>query len=354
MVMAAVRKVHAWAGLGLCFLLIPMSLSGAALVFKPQWLRATVPGAAAAVPATSEEAARAMAAAEQAFEAPKTVMFAGPQLGMHEVIAAEGGAYLAAGTGEVAQRWRTNERAVDWLFDLHHRLLAGETGILVTGYAGLATALMLVTGLVVWAPAWRSFRGRVAPSGHGRAAWLGAHRDLGILSAPVAIVVVLTGSGVALSGLSAQVMGFERTAPPAASEGRVDWPRAMAAAQARFPNAELRMAIRSSGPGKPASVRLRQPLEWHTNGRTIVYIDPATSTVLAVDDAMSQSASARLYNAFWPIHASKVGGLLWKVLTFLTGIGLAALAAYGLESYRRKLFPPSTRPRRPAEPARQS
>jgi uncharacterized iron-regulated membrane protein len=148
-------------------------------------------------------------------------------------------------------------------------------------------------------------------------------------------------------------MGLERMAPPAASAGEVDWTRALAAAQARFPHAELRMASLPAAPGKPAVVRLRQPQEWHANGRTIVYIDPGSSSVLAVDDALAKPPQARLYNAFWPIHASKVGGLAWKVLTFVSGVALAALAAYGAESYRRKLFarPPKPRPlRTPTDP----
>ena len=70
---------------------------------------------------------------------------------------------------------------------------------------------------------------------------------------------------------------------------------------------------------------------------------------MAVDDALAQAPTSRLYNTFWPIHASKVGGLLWKAITFLTGLSLATLALYGAESYRRKLFP--ARRRRPGPAA---
>lgn len=345
--LAALRKIHAWAGLALCLFLIPMALSGASLVFKPQWLRATVPGADRSVVVTPAEAARTMRTAQAAFPDMRSVILAGPAIGVHEVLRKDGGGYVAAGGREVVQSWPKNGRMVDWLFDFHHHLLSGDTGTKVAGTLGLITALMILTGLVVWLPAWRSFGWRVAPQRGGRTGWLSAHRDLGLLSAPVAMVIVLTGSGVALSEFAPSVMGFERMAPPAsAGIGQVDWDRAFAAAQARFPDAELRIGILAAAPGKPAAIRLRQPDEWHANGRTIVWIDPATSSVIAADDALAQSASARAYNGFWPIHASKVGGLAWKLVTFLTGLSLAALAAYGAESYRRKLFPP--RRRRPA------
>jgi uncharacterized iron-regulated membrane protein len=338
--MGVLRKVHAWIGLALCLLLVPLALSGAALVFKPQWLRATVPGADQALVTTPAEAARAVRLAQAQFPDARSVIFAGPAIGVHEVLRKDGGGYIAAGGGEVIQSWRNNGRVVDWLFDLHHHLLSGDTGVKVAGTVGLLTAGMILTGLMIWLPVWRSFAGRVAPNRSGRAGWLSAHRDLGVITAPVALVIVLTGSAVALNELAASVMGFERAKPPtAAGVGEVDWAAALTAAQARFPGSEIRVAAPPAAPGKPAVIRVRQAQEWHANGRTTVWIDPATSRVLAVDDALAQPPQARFYNAFWPVHASKVGGLAWKAVTFLTGLSLAALAIYGAESYRRKLFP---------------
>ncbi|WP_374470091.1 PepSY-associated TM helix domain-containing protein [Phenylobacterium sp.] len=336
--LALLRKLHAWTGLALCLLLVPLALSGAALAFKPQWLRATVPTADRAMAVTPAEAAQAMSAAQAAFPDARTVIFAGPAIGVHEVLRDDGGAYLPAGGGAPIQAWPKNGRVVDWLFDLHHHLLSGDTGTKVAGAVGLLALAMILTGLVVWVPAWRSFRWRLRPDRGGRAGWLAAHRDLGVLSAPIAAVIVLTGSAVALDDVFAALMGFQRTRPPvAAGAGPMDWPRAFEAAQQRFPGAEIRLASFPK-PGKPAAIRLRQPQEWHANGRTTVWIDPAGSRILAVDDALAQPASARLYNAFWPVHASKVGGLAWKALTFLAGLAVAALSLYGAESYRRKLF----------------
>ncbi|WP_334162730.1 PepSY-associated TM helix domain-containing protein [Phenylobacterium sp.] len=337
--LGVLRKLHAWTGLALCLLLIPLALSGASLVFKPQWLRATVPHAGEATHVTPAEAALTMAAAQAAFPDMTSVIFAGPAIGVHEVLRKDGGGYLAAGSGDVVQRWTKNGRVVDWLFDLHHHLLSGETGTKVGGAVGLLTAAMILTGLAVWVPAWRSFAWRVKPGKKGRAGWLAAHRDLGLISAPVALVIVITGSAVALDDVAAAVMGFERAKPPAtAGVGEVDWLRAFAAAQARFPGSEIRIAALPRR-GKPAVIRVRQPDEWHANGRTTLWVDPATSQIMAVDDALAQAPAAQFYNAFWPVHASKVGGLAWKVVTLFAGLALAALSLYGAESYRRKLFP---------------
>lgn len=308
-------------------------------MFKPQWLRATIPEARPIGATTPADAAGAMAAAGEEFGVVRWMIFAGPEIGLHEVALEDNGAaYIEPGTHRVLSRWGKNGRVVDFLFDLHHHYLAGETGTKVIGAIGLLVVGMAATGLIVWAPAWRSFRGSLTPGAAGRAAWLSAHRDLGVISCPIIVAVAMTGSALALRDPAVALLRIKPSTPPAAGGGQVDWGVALAAAQAAFPEARLRLASPPARPGAPAVIRLQQPKEWHANGRTVVYIDPASSRVLAVDDPFKQPLQARILEAAWPVHASKVGGLPWKALTFLAGVCLAALSLYGAESYRRRLF----------------
>lgn len=337
--LAVLRTVHAWAGLALCLLVATLALSGASLAFKPQWLRTTVPHAREVAAITPAAAAQAMAAASERFgSSVRWVIFAGPEIGLHEVSTKVGGAYLTQG-GDLVRQWPKNGRLVDWLFDLHHHLLSGEIGTRVAGVVGVLAATMILTGFMIWLPAARSFRGRLVP-GRGRASWLSAHRDLGVIVAPVALAMSLTGAGLALDDQAAWLLHFEKPKAPPARRGQVDWLRAFEVATRPFPDARIRMAIPPAGPGKPALVRLQLASEWHANGRTFVYIDPATSSMLRIESAGAQPLGARLFNAFWPVHASKVGGLAWKTTTFLTGLSLAVLSLYGAEAYRRKLMAP--------------
>lgn len=344
--MSLLRTLHAWMGLILSLALATMALSGASLAFKPQWLRATVPHAAEPFTTTPSAAASAVGAAEVAFgaKAVRTVIFAGPEIGVHEVILKDGGGgYLDPRTGVVIQRWKADERTVDWLFNLHHHLLSGDTGTKVAGTIGILAATMAMTGMILWLPGARSFKGRIVPRGGKRAGWLAAHRDLGVIAFPLVLLMTLTGASLALDDLAAGLMGFQRAKPPTATAGKVDWPQALALAAARVPDGTLRMASLPAK-GKPVAIRLRRAAEWHANGRTTVFIDPGSGEVLRIDDALAQPAGARLFNGFWPVHASKVGGLPWKGVTFLTGLALAALSIYGAESYRKRLFPARRRP----------
>lgn len=346
--MAWLRRLHAWLGLVLSLLLAAMALSGAALVFKDDWRRGTL----SQPPLTERgplELAKAIETAHAAFAPGEVtaVLFASPHLRLDEVFLRNGaGAYLDPRSAAVTARWEAEARPADILFDLHHRLFAGELGIRITGWIGVLAAGMALSGLVLWWPARRSFRFRWKPAGPTRAGWLAAHRDLGALVAPMALWVTLSGACLALDDLSAPLFGFAPPKPPAADEtGPVDWAAVLTSAQARFPDAAPRYAIPPQKAGAPVQIRLQQPGEWHANGRTQVWLEP-DGRVLAVHDVMHAGRGERAYYALWPLHAVKVGGLAWKAVVFLAGLGVAALALYGAEAYRRKLLGKPARARR--------
>jgi uncharacterized iron-regulated membrane protein len=130
----------------------------------------------------------------------------------------------------------------------------------------------------------------------------------------------------------------EQAAPPTprAGEGDVDWPRALAAAQARFPEAQLRTISWPGWPGDVATVGLKRPGDWHPNGRTRVMIDPATGRILAVATADRIPFGMRVYNLFFPLHTVEVGGRPYQALALLSGLAMAGLGGFGLWSFLLK------------------
>jgi uncharacterized iron-regulated membrane protein len=64
-----------------------------------------------------------------------------------------------------------------------------------------------------------------------------------------------------------------------------------------------------------------------------VKIDPATSSVLEATSAQSLGTAARISNAIYPIHAAFVGGRVYDLVTFLSGLALAAMGGFGLWSF---------------------
>lgn len=348
-ILTVLRLVHAWAGLILSLMLFTLALSGSLLVFRTEITRALTPGAEQTVANDPAAFARAVTTAQATFGKGQvaSINFASPEFGLHQVnLKGGGGAYLDPNTGAVLQRWGENERFFDWLFDLHHHLLSGEIGTRVTGWTGLGGLLLTLVGVAIWWPARGAFRGRVAPRSFKRAHLLAAHRDLGILAAPFLAVTLVTGVSLALPQQARPLWGAVESKPKAprlkAAADGVDWTAGLSAAQARFPDARLRMAVFPKKPGAPVQVRMRRPGEWHSNGRTSVTLAP-DGRVLAASDAMAQPRGVRTYNGLWPIHASKVGGPVWKVFSLLTGLSLAALSLFGAVAFAPRAF---GRPRR--------
>ena len=328
--MGAIRTLHAWAGIALAALAVVFGLSGSLLVFEDDWIRATVPAARAEADLDPARLGAALDRLEAAEPGLRSVVLADESVGVHRLYLADEGLGYADLSGAVVDRWRGPARAETWIFDLHHELLAGETGKTVAGVAALALGLMLLTGLITWIPAWRATGWRLWPRSGVRRELIGSHRNLGLVFALPLLVFSLTGAAIVFHGTTQALLGGAPSAsPPVVGTGDVDWSRALVAAQTRFPEAALRMAVRPAAPGKPATVRLRQSGEWHPNGRTTVTLDPATGRVVAQQDANALPGGMRAYNAFYPLHAASVGGRLYDLVTLLSGLALAGLGVVG-------------------------
>lgn len=340
------RTIHAWAGVTVCLVLAVLGVSGSLLVLKGDYLRLVVPEARQQAALDPASLGAAVEAVERQIPVGELgyIRFADPSLGIHAIGLETGGGAYAAADGAVLDQWSGLERFELWLFDLHHHLLMGDAGEFIAGICALAGVALIVTGIYIWLPAARSFAWRVWPRSGKRRDLLSNHRDLGILFAAPLMVLVLTGAGMIYSSEARVVLNFLANStgggpaapPPRAGEGEIDWAKALTAAQAEFPDAAPRILSWPDNPGDPVSLRMRQPGEWHPNGRTVVYLDPATSGVLEVRDAHALSRGDRMGNAIYPLHAAFVGGRIYDAVSFLTGLALSWLGMLGAWTFITK------------------
>ncbi len=342
------RTAHAWLGAVLSLLLVVLGTSGTLLVFKDDYLRASITEARAGVVPTPSRLAVIADAAQTRFGGKqlKSVVFAGPDLGITKVYLTSGERAYLNGKGELLTRWQGNAHLDEWIFDLHHHLLAGHTGEIVTGIAGLAATLLVVTGLVAFWPARRAFSFRIWLRSTARRDVLATHRNLGLLSAVPVLILALTGASMVFSSQTRVILSFlneDTMAAPGrwvAGPGKIDWQQALHGAQAAFPGAQLRTANWPREPGSPATIRVKQTAEWHPNGRTLVLIDPATSQVIGVDDALAAPRADRVFNLLYPLHSARVGsgipGRVYDIAVALGGIALSALGMLGIYAFLRR------------------
>ena len=343
--MQLLALLHRWAGGVAGLLLAVIGLSGTVLVWEEYWIG--LPGADDPLRGDAAAMGQAVEAAIALDPALSRITFADERMGLHQAIFADGsGAYLTQ-AGVVVDRWDSLwGRPELWLFDLHHYLFLGENGKYVTGVLGLLLFAFAVTGLILWWQTRKTFRFRLWPARLTRSAIVRQHRDIGAVASPLLLMAAFTGSMMVFPALAdallapwkdeTKIAAGPPPLPRAEAEralAATDWQQVMVNAQAAFPEAAPRRLMLPAEPGSPLTLRLRQGFEWTPNGRTYVWLDPATAQVLATDDPASGDTASAIVEKFYPVHAGKVGGVLWHLLLTFSGFALVLLGTLATWSF---------------------
>jgi len=334
--MKLLSLLHRWSGGFIGLLLALLALSGTILLWEGEWV--SLPGANA--PPVERVADLGQIAEREVAGGATRITFAGPEIGLHLVNREGGkGAYLNQ-QGDLIASWSSQwERPELWIFDFHHHLFAGETGETVSGAAGVAGLLFVISGIFLWLRSRSKWRPRLLPKKLQPGPIVQHHRDLGILIAPLLLLTFLTGTGMVFKEITATVLSpfgklETRAKPPevAPANGPAPISAMLAEAKARFPDAALRRLNVPMKPGQPWSVTVRQSFEWSANGRTRLMFDGAGKLV-KIDDPASGSRAASIYEKFLPLHSAKVGGIVWKLLLTFSGLGLALMGSLASWSF---------------------
>ena len=341
--MRVIDLLHRWAGGVLGLILAVLGLTGALLVHKEDWIalphagdvRIEDPVALGGLTAHLLEGA----------SGGESLIYASDRFGLVQVRNGGSGLYATQG-GNVVARWNSQwERPELWLFDLHHRLFAGDSGEVIVGIAGLAGTAFVVTGTILWRRTRRTFRFRLWPARMSGPAIRMHHRDLGIVMAPLLLLVALTGAmlifrpvaGLVLAPISAPSVIEKELKAPKLESGplaeRHDWPGMIATAHRLYPDAQIRILSLPRNPGDPIAIRMKQPAEWLPNGRTMLWFDAASGALLAHRNALSLQPGTRAFNMVYPIHAAKVGGIAWRLVMTFTGLALTILGSLAVWSF---------------------
>ena len=344
------RRVHLWLGLSLGLLFVVSGLTGSILAFYPELDRALVP-ALRAVPAGSRPPSW------------QTVLDA-----LHRDHPDRPGAWRIEVTptgGPVPVRYyrpvETADRAfaplmlwldprdlrtvragfwgdypTSWIYALHWQLLAGRTGEVAMGIAGVALVLLLLTGLVAWWPRpgqWRRALHLKRAAAPVRRLY-DLHKLVGLAGVPVLLVVVVTGVLLEFSDQVRPALGPLFSMPALATHPRAGPPlpldRLVARAKRRFPDATLAWIETPAAPDGTVRINLARPAEPSRRfPRTNVWLDPWTGAILAVRDGQGERGGDILLNWLHPLHGGEALGLAGRLMVLLSGLGATALAMTG-------------------------
>jgi uncharacterized iron-regulated membrane protein len=159
-------QVHLWVGIGIGLYVLTISISGSAIIYRRELMRASP--RKAVVVAESGQRMSAEELTERAQQVYPTYEVDNIREAQtpgepddvvleraHKRIERLFDPYTGADLGDPHSLM---ERTVEWLADLHDNLLAGQTGRLVNGIGSCLVTLLSVTGAIIWWPGIKNWR----------------------------------------------------------------------------------------------------------------------------------------------------------------------------------------------------
>lgn len=341
------RALHAWGGASLALLILLVSLTGTLLVWKQDYLRWHFPEARQPFHPTPQTLAGIAKAVERHFTGDDIVRveFAHGNFALTKVVLNNGHAYFDS-VGNLVGHWRHNERPEDWLYDLHHQLLLGKTGLVIVGIAGLAMLPLTLAGLLVFWPLRRGFRRGLLPRSKNRGQWLSAHRNIGAIAALPLLLVLATGvvltfpeqaESLLLAPLRGEDYGIEfgQQLDDFSGGNSGDWLPALRRAQASFPDAVIRTAHFPGTFSPHRIIGLQQPGQIaHDTSR--VYIHARDGYMDVRIDAGTLPLNERILGASYPVHTGRLDSTAYKLLLTVSGLLFALLSLLGLRAFLKR------------------
>jgi uncharacterized iron-regulated membrane protein len=344
-------QVHKWIGLLLALIIIPLSVSGALLVWDEPVDRLLNPGRYAVSGAPALEASDYASAAQSAVGANSAIVSlrypdgaSGPVIATATSLSArEPGArpertsvWLDPADGRVLDVASSNAGALRFLHRLHGSLLVPGTGRTIVGAVGVAMFVSCLTGLWLWWP----LKGSVARGLRWRrrsATSANLHHAMGFWILVPLAMLSFTGAWISFPQFFGRFEAAQskRAAPP-------DRARAARAIPLVRTGTDVDVALSAArtfaGEGRVTTI------SWPTDQSSQWKVSFATDTgpaEIAVDDATGRAkpprapapeTTARLMRR---LHDGTGMGAIWQTLIFLGGIVPALLAITGIMMWLR-------------------
>lgn len=343
-------QVHKWIGLILAILIIPLCLSGSALVWHDAVDEALNPQRYAITSETPRQPPQAYVAAAATVLAPgeriSNLRFApGEPVTVAAAQPPKPGAngrpvrtivWLDPGTARVLDKSDSSQGFVRVMHNLHGSLMVPGLGRQIVGWLGVAMLVSSLSGLWLWWPlagSWsRGLRWRRHPNFDTN-----LHHQFGFWIALPLFVLSLTGAWISFPAFFAQLSGeqSQQRASGGGGGGEARFRARPLEAPAQTPETVL-VTARGKAAGEVTSIAwpTDQKGEWAVTlkpaeGKPVsVVVDDATGAGRI--DAKAFAAQNGLARTMRKIHDGTDMGLLWQVIVFLGGILPAALAVTGV------------------------
>lgn len=235
---------------------------------------------------------------------------------------------------------------IAWIYDLHARLLLGQTGRMLMGGLALTVIVSIVSGIVLWWP---------LQKGGWRVAWgirrnklnFDLHKTGGLLATPPLLLIAFTGVYLGLPTLVKPVVGIfsaETKQPkgvvstrPATPSEPIGSTRAAQLSLELMPGSELLYVQLPQADDDVYKVFVRQPGEvGQLRGAGRIWLDQYSGEILETRDWNQFTFADTYYRIQISLHNGDAFGFPGRLLFFFVGLIPALLYVTGFLLWVRK------------------
>lgn len=242
----------------------------------------------------------------------------------------------------------------DALYRMHYALhyMPYDVAIYIVGVATLFMLLAIITGIVVHKKIFVDFF--TLRLGRGQRSWLDSHNISSVLALPFMLMITYSGlvfytfeysPGVFILSMGVDqeaqdemyahlYPGRERPEPTGVEAPIVDISGPLAAAQARWPNSQIRFMDIFHPGDEAATLRVGKTVESVTRRASILQFSAVTGELLAEPPAMPPDAV--FADSVLAMHEGRFANYYLRWLYFLSGLLGAAMIATGLLLWAKK------------------
>lgn len=329
--------IHKWLGLVLSLWLLLITFTGTALLFKNDLLQWQYPQLEQDGRATQKQALKILES--DAVSSIAKYSFAPTDLHPWvEVIDQQDARLYYSKQGKLLLSREEYGDWISWFVQFHHHLLLDETGEDIQGILGLLTIVIFITGLIKWWPKGRFQKrdlsvtmARPGKKKWGQTLWQ-SHRTLGVILFLPMLLLILTGIGMIY--YAAFNTGLNAIFPQHSTETRDyaplieaqnersagladDWVTRSDQVASLMPDIRTIMVYHDQD-----RLRLRQPEQWHPNGRSYVSFRAGTSQITSITDSRNETLGTQISQKIYPLHIASVGGLSYLTVATISGVSL--------------------------------
>ena len=339
MVRRSLLTLHQWVGLAAGIFLIVISVSGSALVFENDIDRALNPATSfvtpGARPLPAETLIARVTAAYPSEEVTGVRIPDKPDQAYELRLRSRQGAMVNPYTGDVLGLRDREKSFARWLHLLHTRFDAGEIGEQMVGGFSVAMLGLSITGLVLW---WPRRILRVGSASSWKRTNFDLHNVLGFYSSLVMLLITLSGVLIAFERTTDPLVrrlnpaSPEAPVPqstPVAAGTRISADQAIAIAERALPGAFASNVGLPAGPKSVFRILKKFPEDRTPAGRSRVYVDQFSGTVLLVENTRTAPLGTRILNLKRSAHTGDIFGAPTQALYFLVSLGIALQAITG-------------------------